>query len=46
MVPEKFQSYEHVPGYKSGVVYGFDKTGVPLRASASKIFKEFFAGYN
>jgi hypothetical protein len=45
MVPEKFQSYEHVSGYKSGVVYGFDNAGVPLRASTSKMFKEFFAGY-
>ena len=45
MVPEKFQSYEHVSGYKSGLVYGFDKAGVPLRTSTSKMFKEFFAGY-
>jgi len=45
IIPEKFQSYEHVSGYKSAIVYGYDKARVSLKASTIKMFKEFFAGY-
>ena len=43
--PPKFQSYNHVNGYKSAILDFFDKQGLKANADMKEMFTDFNHGY-
>ena len=44
-VPAKFQSYNHVNGYKSAILDLYDKQGLKANAEMKEMFTDFIHGY-
>ena len=43
--PVQYQSFEHVSGYKSAIVYELRRLGIPRDDSMTAVTRDLFAGY-